>query len=119
VRLVLGTMLGLSALCCVPMHKAAAQPQQQAPDPVVMTPLPHNCIYWLTQRRARQPIPLESWVLGYVSGLALGIDQPNLLRGRDGAALFAWIDNYCRQDPLKGVPDAATALFIALRNENR
>jgi len=59
------------------------------------------------------------WVIGYLSGLNL------MLAAKDAQAkdhlisaspnqIYFWIDNYCKQNPLKTVYRAANDLFIEM-----
>ena len=57
---------------------------------------------------------LEMWVTGYLSGLNME-SSTDFLRDRDADGLTAWIDNYCRGNPLHGITQA----LHALRNELR
>ncbi len=61
---------------------------------------------------------LQAWIDGYISGYNVGSNgQPDLLASRpESAALYAWIDNYCRSDPLGHIGEAADALAQALRS---
>lgn len=56
----------------------------------------------------------EDWVLGYLSGLAMG-SQRDVLRSADYVALYQWVDDYCRAHPSADLGDAGQALFAALR----
>jgi hypothetical protein len=71
------------------------------------------------RRQLSRPFALEDWLLGFVSGLAYGSGHPKLLRSRDAPALFVWVDNYCRQNPLRNVFSAGEKLLIALLAEPR
>lgn len=52
---------------------------------------------------------LHAWVDGFISGANIG--QPDLLASRPSSvAVYAWIDNYCRSNPLDNVAAAATIL---------
>lgn len=53
----------------------------------------------------------EQWVLGFLSGIGRsGISNP--LDNLDAEAVWAWIDKYCRDAPLRQVVDAAEALEL-------
>lgn len=56
----------------------------------------------------------EDWLLGYISGLAMG-SQLDVLRGSDYVSLYQWVDNYCRAHPRADLGDAGQALFASLR----
>jgi hypothetical protein len=52
-------------------------------------------------------------VLGYLSGLNLsGVETSDPLSAISSAEqIYAWMDNYCRQNPLTGVVDGGNKLF--------
>ena len=54
---------------------------------------------------------LGSWVLGWVS--AAGYYGAHL-RHTDADAISAWVDNYCRANPLNQIKDAADSLVDEL-----
>jgi hypothetical protein len=55
-----------------------------------------------------------AWVYGFLSGVGFaGLDGADPLRGVDGDAVLAWIDNYCRSNPLKKIAEAAMAFSLA------
>lgn len=56
----------------------------------------------------------SSWVLGYLSGAAAGSDIDVLKNVDNPNGIKIWIENYCKDHPLDGVPDAARALFLEL-----
>lgn len=62
-----------------------------------------SCEAWLEARRSRgaEALQLQSWVLGYVSGVNAGqSDDADFLVKLDALAIFAWLDSYCPQHPL-------------------
>jgi hypothetical protein len=52
--------------------------------------------------------PHEQWVVGYLSGVA-GWSALDPLKGLDGDAVLAWMDNYCRAHPLVMISNAVDA----------
>jgi hypothetical protein len=78
-----------------------------------------SCGAWQEARRARnvQAIGQESWVLGYVSAsnaFAVATTQNDFLAAVDAEAIWAWLDNYCRQHPLEKLAKATDALIVDL-----
>jgi hypothetical protein len=80
-----------------------------------------SCGTWQQERRTRSITLLgsQAWVLGYVTranhdGAARGANA-NLTDGTDAEGLYAWIDNYCRANPLKNLASAAEELVGELR----
>lgn len=56
----------------------------------------------------------EQWVVGFLSGIGFVGDRgDNPLNGLDAGAVWAWITNYCRANPLVGINDAAAAFYRA------
>jgi hypothetical protein len=55
---------------------------------------------------------LEAWIDGYLSGVNTGGGfVADILASRPGdAALYAYVDNYCRPNPLDSIGEAAVAL---------
>jgi hypothetical protein len=84
-----------------------------------------SCGAWTAHRRAYQPggsatlghqgeLEDAQWVLGFLSGMGFvhkNDDDP--LDGVDGEGVLAWIDNYCRANPIKALDDATTAFYFA------
>lgn len=90
-----------------------------------------SCGTWLATRNAKDTGGMltsslyNQWLLGWVSaagyyGEALGkpLGKPMRLRTTDGAALFAWVDNYCREHPLDPIALAAARLVATLAKAN-
>jgi hypothetical protein len=54
------------------------------------------------------------WVAGYLSAVGYYKVQGWTLRDADYEAVSAWVGNYCRENPLKSVPEASAALVLEL-----
>ena len=70
-----------------------------------------SCGAWTADRRTPDWGSEAQWVVGFLSGVGYegmkdGVDP---LRGVDGAAVMAWLDNYCQTHPLQKLVDAAKA----------
>ena len=73
-----------------------------------------SCGTWMADRRTphtQAALQDMQWVLGFLSGVGFigkqdGIDP---LNGLDAQAVWAWIDNYCRDHPLSLIASAAAA----------
>jgi hypothetical protein len=102
----------------------------------LMTPRSHNggevgCGRWLETRAERvrlgdQAVLQESfyrlWVLGFLSGVARErslSDGADLLRGTEASGLMAWLDNYCRENPLENLLPAVMRLINHLEARAR
>ena len=70
-----------------------------------------SCGKWLEDRQ--QPPPSTAWhgkanwALGFLSGAAVYQEGIDPLKGLDAAAIYAWLDQHCRENPL-------TPLVLAL-----
>lgn len=84
----------------------------------VMTKGAAPCGEWLESRQAQTALPDEYWLLGYLSGLALGTGL-DVLNGVKSASLAAWVDNYCKQYPLENLSTAGSKLFDELKARYR
>jgi hypothetical protein len=68
-----------------------------------------TCGEWQQQRSSGSKhlvVQLEAWIDGFLSGYNFKSDATDFLATRpDGPAVayYAWIDNYCRQNPLDRV----------------
>ena len=72
-----------------------------------------SCGKWQQYRIARSTgsLQLEAYVDGFLSGYNAASDSPDFLAGKpDDAALYNWIDNYCRDKPLNLIGEAVVAL---------
>jgi hypothetical protein len=70
-----------------------------------------TCGTWVENRRHRQRLTedLEIWAAGYLSGAAMGT-RKDFLAGFDIGAVFAWLDNSCRANPLQPFTASLNAL---------
>jgi hypothetical protein len=55
------------------------------------------------------------WVAGFVSGLNWDTTDPDILTELDFDGLMAWVDNYCKANPLAKVTTGAVMLVQELR----
>ena len=53
---------------------------------------------------------MQMWALGFVSGSNWSETGKDRLEGIDADALYIWLDNYCRQNPLDKFPKAVIEL---------
>ena len=101
--------------------------QEFGEDRVMFGTLGKSCGTWTQLRPAgalRDSVPAEfggllMWVVGYISGANADSSHPDVLLGRDLDGLIAWIDNYCRANPLKNIASAASSLIVELRSARR
>src|SRR5262245_42029457 len=92
-QLLSGLVLAVLALA-VAISTAQAQEAR-----TVLGPTGFSCGMWTnTPKNSAQQAQLEGWVLG-LSGTNVQ-SSVDLRRGRDTDGVTAWIDNYCRHNPL-------------------
>ena len=74
-----------------------------------------SCGEWIVHRKDADTLALSnaSWLVGYLSGLAVGAVK-DFLPGTDNSAIFAWMDGYCRANPLKDVGSGGALLMTEL-----
>jgi hypothetical protein len=82
----------------------------------------NSCGAW-TQERATdtQRVQLwKGWLLGFLSGANIWDSNADFLLTQklDAAALYAWMDNYCRAHPLDTVYFAAIKLVVELQSRS-
>ena len=99
-------LLALLSLSCLPLPALAADSLELA---VRGAP---SCGEWVSHRKKSDTLALgnATWVIGYLSGLGTGSGR-NLFAGRDNATMFAWMDKYCLEHPLKDTAAGGAALM--------
>jgi hypothetical protein len=101
--------IGLAAIVALSAANAAA------PNTVAILGAGNSsCGTWTADRRNTNQFQANGdmqWVTGYISGIATQSPDLDPLRGVDGDALIAWMDNTCQAHPLIRIVDAAN-LFI-------
>lgn len=70
-----------------------------------------SCGEWVAQRKKANTLSLSnaSWLRGYLAGLAAGSRRDFLAAAADNASIYAWMDSYCRSNPLKDTASGAQA----------
>lgn len=72
-----------------------------------------SCGKWIEDRNSGNFYARGNWILGYISSYGYyGSDQ---LTETDSSAIFAFMDNFCREKPLSSVEKGAQALIKALK----
>ena len=74
-----------------------------------------TCSAWMQQRPKASKLS-ETWLLGFLSGMAQQADI-DLPQQPDDDSLFRWMDDYCRANPKQHVAVGAFVLFGKLRAE--
>ncbi|MBF0635043.1 MAG: hypothetical protein HQK85_10330 [Nitrospinae bacterium] len=62
-------------------------------------------------------VSFSVWVNGFISGTGYAGHTP--LRKTDSAAIYAYIEKYCRENPLDAVVDAASQLLVELSKNSK
>lgn len=117
------TLIGACILCVAASSAAHAQgaTQTKMTYPILGVGA-KSCGFW-TSSRALTDSPLDaavsSWLLGYVtaSNVMANIDTQRsggLTEGMDNDAVLAWVDNYCKANPLDKIADASIKLLKEL-----
>jgi hypothetical protein len=64
------------------------------------------------QQDRQKSVPHQWWVAGFLSGLEYeGDPSRDPLAGNDIGGIATWIDNYCRENPLKFITNASIDLM--------
>jgi hypothetical protein len=75
-----------------------------------------SCGKWTEVRANGQSIPMQFWALGFVSGAnGFTAEGNDFVKGTDAAAIYAWLDNRCRSQPLEVFADAVAGLANELK----
>jgi hypothetical protein len=79
-----------------------------------------SCVTWTKERSNQYSImslEMQRWATGFLSGAnAASSTFKDRLEGIDADAVYAWLDNYCRQNPLEIFPEAVSNLSRELAN---
>jgi hypothetical protein len=73
-----------------------------------------SCETWLKERPNNAKLH-ESWLLGFLSGVSQEADI-HFPKAMDNAALFKWMDDYCRQNPRQTIQLGGFMLMGKLRS---
>ena len=73
-----------------------------------------SCETWLKERPNNAKLH-ESWLLGFLSGVSQEADI-HFPKVMDNAALFKWMDDYCRQNPRQSIQMGGYMLMGKLRS---
>jgi hypothetical protein len=70
-----------------------------------------SCGEWIVHREKSDTLALAnaSWLLGYLSGMAIGSGK-DTLSGTENSSIYKWMDDYCRKNPLRNVASGGNAL---------
>ena len=73
-----------------------------------------SCETWLKERPNNAKLH-ESWLLGFMSGVSQEADI-HFPKAMDNAALFKWMDDYCRKNPRQTIQLGGYMLMGKLRS---
>ena len=68
-----------------------------------------SCGMWAASRTANNSLPNELWLVAFLSGIAFNSEK-DFLSGTDTFSITAWMDNYCKANPLDYVMKGASTL---------
>src|SRR5215469_12180966 len=96
--------LVVATLICAALVEAQAADDQNGV--YLLTPGHEpSCGGYTAERVSNRGQQYEFWALGFLSGVNwLGNSDSDFLKGLDGNAVWAWMDNYCREHPLERFP---------------
>jgi len=113
---ILGVVAATAALALTLPGISRSAPASQSPVALMRYMGELSCGKWLAEKGEynglKKGVPLN-WVLGFVSGVSLSIDQ-SLLEDVDQASVAAWLDQYCTAHPLEDLSRAAVVLVNEL-----
>ena len=77
----------------------------------------NSCWAWTRSHEAKAATQglYTQWVAGFVSGVSSDADEPDILTRMDSDGLMAWMNDYCKANPLAKVTTGAAALVQELR----
>jgi hypothetical protein len=106
------------ALACIGLTCATSVTLAQH---AILAPPNNSCGTWTNLRKLHAAAPYEWWVVGFLSGLSVGFltgvnadDDVGFLSGQDADGIYAWIDNYCKANPLEKLPKIMDTLATEL-----
>jgi hypothetical protein len=76
-----------------------------------------DCARWLTTGSAVSELGNKSWLVGFLSGLSMGLASDaqrkpvNFFENVTNDQIYLWMDNYCRANPLSSVMNGTGDLF--------
>ena len=76
-----------------------------------------SCGEYLQLREKKAPgqnAVLASWIWGYMAGFNMEVRRPTTRPLPDEASTLAYVDKYCRENPLNSVIEATGALVLEL-----
>lgn len=74
-----------------------------------------SCGEWVTNRSSDRWIDMGEWMLGFITAAEYYNDYD--LKHSDSEAFAVWMDNYCKQNPLKDLNSGAEQLVQELRTD--
>jgi len=114
--------LALLVLC---PHGAGAQTPNPLADGAVVGLGNEGCGKFLAARESKASIEYAnyvSWVAGFLTGMNIASirdSRVNIMTGTDALSGLAWMEKYCRENPLEQVIGAAVMLGSELSNRQK
>jgi hypothetical protein len=110
-----------TALLCAAISAYAQAPAQVGAPPAGQVEVTvygagaSSCGKWLADRENLIHSVELNWVLGFLTAAQDFLGEMHLpQRHTDAPAITAWVDKYCRENPLKNIADASANLVIEL-----
>jgi hypothetical protein len=78
-----------------------------------------TCQAYLDAKRnsAQEAVKNLTWLLGYMSGLAVATQTDVLGKGDNGDFMLTWVDTYCQLYPAKYLSDAGDLYYRFLKEQ--
>ena len=75
-----------------------------------------TCREWNKERKEKISLVQETWLSGYLTGLQSTGYGGKFLDGSDDAAIFGWMDRYCKANPAKKMDAGVFKLVKKLKS---
>lgn len=79
-----------------------------------------SCGLWIEDRKSDSWFPQVHWIQGFISSynhfVYLGSHDDGVFGNTDAESLAAWMDNYCRENPLTSVYEGTIQLITELNS---
>lgn len=76
-----------------------------------------SCGAWAAEQAKSNSLYYQKWwLIGFMSGLALGKDD-DILEGTDPQSIYLWMDNYCKANPLNDITYGGVDLYYELKKQ--
>ncbi|WP_234637317.1 hypothetical protein [Delftia tsuruhatensis] len=106
----------------IPLLLLSASASGYAGQIVIPSEKHYQCGNWIESRRqtgSQDEQVMKLWLWGYVSGYVTATPRGEELDLPSGATVAAWMDKYCRDEPLSTIVTGGAALVKYLMSKRR